>query len=440
MTALLVLPPAALGLDEVRRAVRALGYRLGPSASVVYWTPPSHAEYYRALLAGDVATCIANRKELSFRPDLVAYLHTDDGACAPALSFAPAVRAYTIKRGQLTVQGGARDNLDDPWRHTHLFNRLSGGDDGFYFFPYGYLFRCLGLGPINAFGHRIQADLDALARRPAEHLVVAIFGGSAAWSIYAQFEEMFCQRLQERLSRHLASAHPGTRVDVVNLAQNGNVVMNELITFLMFCDKLRPNIVIAHDGFNDLAYGQSTDAFLLRHGLTYPTNIEHWGAILHGTSEVPVIDLRAPCPVVNNPPAIIGAYGRRLVEFQTLAQSFGAVFVSGLQPMIYSKSRPSPAEEAHMAPYLDAAAHHAPMYKNMPLLYEKYLRAQPRLGIMHFVDFHSYFARFGAETTLFGDIVHTLPPGDDVIAAAYCDFVVAAVLPKITSAPRRMTT
>ena len=429
MSAILVLPPAETPATEIRRALRAMRYRLGDQAPIEVVAPDSHRTIYAEPLA-QLGLKLSHGLRITPDTQFVALLEDDAQQTAPIAGMPPHVRLYRIRRGQMMLQQGARDALDDAHLNSHLFNRLSGGVQGFYFFPYAYLFRNNGLGPTNEFGHRITANFDALAKRSADHKVIAIFGGSAGWSIFAQYEEMFSQRLEDKLNQRSQDQGLGWKFTVLNLAQNGNVALNEIMTYALFCDRVRPEAVIAHDGFNDLAYGQATDPQLLRHGITYQTNIEHWGKILHEPKDVPVVDLDGVCPVANAPPAILQSYARRQQQFQRLVQGHGALFVAALQPTIFSKPSNSPAEQQALEIQMAPDSHFRDVYKNMPLMYEKYVKLSGQLSLDLFANVHAHFAQFDASQTHFVDIMHTTPLGDEIIADYYDEFFARHVLPR----------
>lgn len=429
MSAILVLPAGELSLTEIQRALRAMRYRLGEQAAIQIAAPNSHRQGYALMLAA-AELKLADGLRISADVQFVALLEDENQQTVAVAGLPPETRLYRIRHGQMMLQQGTRDQGDDAHLDAHLFNRLSGGIQGFYFFPYAYLFRNNGLGPTNEFGHRVTANMDALAKRSPEHKVIAIFGGSAGWSIFAQYEEMFAQRLQDKLNERSAAAGLGLEFTVLNLAQNGNVALNEILTYTLFCDRVRPDAVIAHDGFNDLAYGQATDPQLLRHGITYQTNIEHWGQILHDTKDVPLVDLNGICPVLNAPPAILQCYARRLQQFQRLVQGQGAAFIAALQPTIFSKRSNSPAEKRALETQLAPTSHFREVYKNMPLLYEKYVKLAPQLALPLFANLHAHFASFDASQTHFVDIMHTTPLGDEIIAEYYNQFLAQHVLPR----------
>ena len=44
-------------------------------------------------------------------------------------------------------------------------------------------------------------------------------------------------------------------VHVLNLSQPGNVILNQIVNFTLYGHQLAPDIVIAHQGFNDVVNG-----------------------------------------------------------------------------------------------------------------------------------------------------------------------------------------
>ena len=128
---------------------------------------------------------------------------------------------------------------------SHIFNRLAPKKTRqFYYFPFGYLYRHISMGKTNEFGHRINADLNALKNRDKSHIVIAIFGGSGAASFYCLYEEMFSNLLQNRLNKE----YKDKTFNVLNFSQPGAVLINQINHYLLFCEALNPEIVIAHDG------------------------------------------------------------------------------------------------------------------------------------------------------------------------------------------------
>ncbi len=356
--------------------------------------------------------------------DIVVYLESKKELVPFRYSGVKGQRVYKVDYLGKLCSCQKLDDRDYPYYRSHAFNwagpRL---DDNFYYFPYGYLFRMTGMGPTNEFGHRIVADMDKLAQRPRTHKLVALFGGSAAWSIFSYHREMFSQRLEDKLNQHMAATAGTLSFTVLNFAAPGNVVLNQMQTYLLFCQKLRPDIVISHDGGNDLAYGKSSSPMLLnKHAITYQYNLEAWSHLLHDTYEFPLSWERDKIPSVNFPRSVIRSYIFRKGQFRDIVQAFGGIFVAGLQPMFFSKRALSPDEKKSMVLYKN---NEGPL-RNMHLLYDKLeevLEKKKPQEYEHFVNFHKLFSGYGAATTLMGDQIHTLPAGDEVIAGHYFDHI-----------------
>lgn len=316
----------------------------------------------------------------------------------------------------------------------HIFETSANPKDNqFSFFPYQYIFRCTGMGPTDEFNLRRPPESEHLLERGPEHVVIAVFGGSAAWSMYALYEEMFSQLLEGKLNRRAAACGLKRTFHVLNFAQQGNVVINEMLNFLLMASRWRPEVVIAHDGFNDLVYGQISDRFLLNTWqLTYQSNLESWPALLHplpGTTGRSV-QAAGNCDVRNYPRAILQAYLERVKQFETVCTSQGVRhFILGLQPTILSKKEMSDLEKVRTERHLDTSTDKmAPAYKNTTFLYEKLVPLM-RQRFSRIVDWPALFSAYGRESSLFGDVMHTAPAGDEIIAEGYAAYVERELFP-----------
>ena len=157
-----------------------------------------------------------------------------------------------------------------------------------------------------------------------------------------------------------------------------------------------------------------------RHDITYQYNLEDWGRILHNTKHIPTNQPDNPLVVHNIPQLIAKAYVTRKQQFRRMVEDAGGRFVWGLQPQVHSKAAMSPSESA----YVKGIASDNPVstaFKRIGYLYEKFLDLVQLPDDVEFVDVHRYFSRFGADESLFGDMAHTLPDGDERIAECYFD-------------------
>ena len=326
----------------------------------------------------------------------------------------------------LILKNQAVDERDYPAITAHAFNRFGprGGADHRGFFPYGFTFREPSLGgPIDAFGFRIDEDLAALRSRPASHKVVAVLGGSSAYSWYSFHDETFTERLEQKLQFELDRLDSEQRVTVLNFGQGGAVVLHEMIVWLLHVQQLRPEIVISHDGFNDLIWGMTSDPFLLDHDICAPHIFEAWCRILHGRDDVPLrLSTDGPYQPTNSPRTIIRAYIERKKQLDALVHNSGVHHIVALQPHSRSKSL-SPLEKQFGAmPRYNGLM--IEMLARMPMLYDQVVPAL-EASFPDFFDLHKYFARHGDDKTLFQDHAHTTPAGDDAIADAYFEHILA---------------
>jgi hypothetical protein len=328
----------------------------------------------------------------------------------------------------MRIQRGALDELDWPHLHAHSFNRLGplAQWDTMEYFPYGYIYRETGMGgPIDAFGFRIGGDLAAIAaERNDSELLVAVVGGSAAWSWYCFPDEMFPELLQTRLNVYLESIGSRRRARVLNFGQGAATVLNEIEVFLLHIEALRPNIVISHDGFNDALWGMTADPFLMRRGICAQHTFEAWSPRLHDRMDQPLRFPHAqPVTVVNGPEPIIKGYLARKRQLDRIVRGTGAAHIPGLQPYSGSKGARSAQEESNLSQQRYTWVWAEPN-RRMPLLYDMVSKAFDS-AFPHSVNCHTTFKRFGADVTLFQDMVHATPEGDLQIADLYADRLIA---------------
>lgn len=329
-------------------------------------------------------------------------------------------------RGMMT-QSMALEWDREAFAAKHIFNRLSETSEyGFYYFPYSHLFRYVKWGTFNELGFRTPYSLPEIRKKFPNAVIVAIFGGSTGFSILVPDEDAFSHQLEILLNGdgELGRA-VGKDFKVVNLAHPGNVVLAELINYTLFCDRLRPDIVISHDGWNDFIYGQVSDPMLTAdYRIAYADILEAWGRAIHETDGVAIdydlSDARAddfrPVQPKNAPETVIGAYFDRVRQFQTLVEANGARFISGFQPWTASKQALTESESRLRA---EAPLYYSALFDNMALLYEM---TESRLDAEkpdYSLNLHRAFAQLDASETHFGSLCHLLAPGERRIAEHY---------------------
>lgn len=454
---IVVFPDAgAVARPGLKRIAEAVRYRFGPSIPVHVAVDQQHS---------------ARAREVGLEPvePAAALSLTAPDAWVLALSFLPTgghgeggFESVTLPGDQASragkrlyimepdgflhpLQVNSDGSLDapcraehDPHLERHVFSRM--GTRNFrgaaYFFPYNgfYTGHPSAFGPIDEFGFRNAHDRAGLEKRGPEHVVIAVFGGSTVWSPCCLQPETFCSVLEDRLCAELSGKNGISKVSVVNFGISGHTVINEMFTWLLFCHKLRPEIVIAHDAFNDLANGVQTDPYLLnRNDMTYMAALERWGQRLMGAAHVPLTQSSDPGAMIripSSPQAVVRAYLTRKRQFSDLVESSGATFLWGTQPAWFGKSA-APAEVEKFAKIRALSGHLDPMYRALPQLYDMIRSVISQSKISHVIDVHAAFGKLTAEDDVFVDHAHLNPKGEAIIAAIYADAILDRILPTL---------
>lgn len=411
MRVLVVLPRDLPPVETVKRVIASLSWLARPIGAVHLAAPaPLVATCEAVFPQWKVVLYRATRSEREC--DAVVYL---PGAERPKRTLR-GLRVYSATAWGQLERDGPIDEVDYPYLRTHAFNRLGPRTDQFRFFPYVFTQLRTGLGPTNEYGHRIRVDMSALASRPSRHRVVAVFGNSSTESIYCHFDEMFTSVLEELLNRRSA-----VRYTVLNFGVTAAPLFYETVSYLLFCEQLRPEIVISNSGFVDLVNGQISDPYLLNKlRLTYYNPLERWAQVIHGTDAEPFTWPRSggPTPPGDHPRAIIAAYLRRRQQFGEVVQGAGATFITTLQPLIFSKQASSPYELGWVSRHPAVATGvQRPLFENTRHLYPRLIEAiQADRSGPAFLNIHDHFGKYGADVTLFEDFVHTTPAGDRLVA------------------------
>ncbi|MBU1042278.1 MAG: hypothetical protein KKF77_14375 [Proteobacteria bacterium] len=387
---------------------------------------------------GVSAVCPLTMLTPSFDGIAVSVLEKDGSlATVPAASKA-SLGYYIDRMGRIFSRETEITRDEYPELETHVFNRLGprGAGNTFYYYPYGYLFRDNSVGHIDSLGFRVPDDLSFLEGRPVSHKLAIVYGGSAAFSMYSTREEMFPTVAEKIINTALQKYGKGERVTVLNYGMHGNVLMNEILNFVLYCHKLKPDVVIAHDGWNDFAYGLMSDPHLLdKWQVAYQYNLENWSQLVHATFKRPVNQPGSPFEPRNLPFSVLRAYAYRKDQFAEMVKAAGAQFIPALQPCVYNKATLSPFE----ADRIDLRAHgmdcFSKVYPRIKTLYDTYLASVRADAPENFVDLPAVFSRYDEKTTLFADHVHTMPKGDHVIADVYAESLMPLLFGKQMTRP-----
>ena len=202
-----------------------------------------------------------------------------------------------------------------------------------------------------------------------------------------------------------------------------HVVINELLTYTLFCQELQPDYIIAHDGTNDFFCGMISDPYLLNeHNLTYQHEMEDWSHLLHKTEHISKTQTNIPFEVNNLTMNCIKAYVERKLQFQTTAELQGSTFIWGLQPLVYSKQSMSIEEIMYFEDIKTLKDPYLHQRKQIQFLYDYFENNVNLPDRVTLLNFNKYFKRYDENLTLFQDFVHTNPMGDEIISQYYFNF------------------
>ncbi len=321
--------------------------------------------------------------------------------------------AWSVADGQLVPRLHGDDPIYDAARgqpfSRSVLNR--GGVLYKYLNVFGHV-RSNGYGPVDGFGFRLQPDFHTLANRPANHLLVAMFGGSAVEGVWCFHDDTIPRQLEKRLQEEL-----GRPVTVLNFGVSAATILQEMNHYLLFCHRLRLDAVVDHTGHNDLLAGMMTDPGLLKaHDFIY--NIDHFINDF-GPDEVRFDRFNPPHLVAN-------AFVARVMQFAGLVAGAGIPFVFGLQPLSTDKPL-GPAETEAVNAFLDSRQANAVAERVMKLPFvNQFARHQlegalapDRHPLIRLADPAAAVAALGPDQEVFLDHVHLTACGNRAAADAY---------------------
>lgn len=321
---------------------------------------------------------------------------------------------------------------DESYLDEHIFSRLAPRvfRGTAYPFPYNGFYEALSssFSPIQSFGFRFSENLQELEKRNKNILLVTIFGGSCVFSPACLQNETFSSQISLILNRYIQQENKKySSAVVLNFGNSGATVLNEMITYLLFAQKLKPEIVIAHDIFNDFAHGLRTDPVLLaKYKITYLPELENWAQMLLNSPEVPLSQNTSashPFVIKSSPKRIIEAFLERKNQFLQIVEKSESIFLYGIQPAWFSKPH-APRETEKMNEIRKADLVNAPIYERMETLYKMAIENIKISPPKHFINVHEEFSMCGSEEEMFVDHAHLNAKGDKKVAQIYSNYII----------------
>lgn len=301
-------------------------------------------------------------------------------------------------------------------KHPFFRNTTHDNQSFLVFAPHIQLARNESFGIADEFGFRHPSHSDPDAQ--AQTTNVCLFGGSAAWGQGLHDRDTLANRLQKALNE-LPSQSP-RRFRVFNFSQPAATVMSQIIAFLLYGVAVRPHIVIAHDGFNDLYHGQQNDRHMLRAArYIYHPMLEQWSALLHGAP--PARTRSAPLPP--SPQQVVSTYIFRREQFAKITAAYGCRHIHGLQP--YLDSRPA-SNGPREAAYRRSRLYGTQENRNIRKLYDLLKQSPPETP---WIDFDAFFRTMESTHDYFFDIVHPTAEGNARMADHYAQLIATMTLP-----------
>jgi hypothetical protein len=401
--------------DYLANLQRTLGK---PLTDLSFAAPPDWMDAYAELaLPGRLQAQEIEHDARRFR-SLVFFrgaFHADQWSWSPHSLALLTPRIYVLQPwGQLRCTNRLVTRHEHRQIEKHPFFRNTTHDNQSFlaFAPHIQLARDESFGPADEFGFRHPAHTHL--ENDDKSINVCLFGGSAAWGQGLPDQGTLAYQLQEKLGN--APHSPGAKTfRVYNFAQPAATVVGEIITFLLYAVAVKPHIVIAHDGFNDLYYGQQNDRNMLRAArYAYHPMLEQWSSLLHG----------APAPRANgrippSPQQIVDSYAFRRDQFAQVTSAFGCLHIHGLQPYLDSRANSGgPREAAYRCSDLYSTQEN----RNMRRLYDQLKVSIPQAP---WIDFDENFRSMIDAHDCFFDIVHPTAEGNARMADNYSQLIAA---------------
>ena len=311
----------------------------------------------------------------------------------------------------------------------NIFNRISSQSEyGFYYFPYGYLFRYPKWGTLNSLGFRSKYEIEWIKRNRNDLILCIFSGGSTGFDILVPDEDTIAYGLENelRIMQQKGVLEKDKEVVVLNISQPGNLILNQITNYILFAMELKPDVVISHYGANDIGCGLINDATLLnKYGIGYADVLESWGKAIHESEESIAMDWNTddrhmkPAPLTNFPRAVIEAMDMRIKQYSNIVKAENSIFIAGFQPWITSKYNHSDDE-------IKANSIYNPYYKNMYLAapeafrqYSQKLKTDVTKSDHGIVDISKCFSGLVSDVTHFGDVCHLTKHGNKICINEY---------------------
>ncbi len=197
---------------------------------------------------------------------------------------------------------------------------------------------------LDYFGFRNETSEIYFAPKPENDFLIVMTGGSeaAGWT----HERPIIERLEDILQNH--PKFEGIPVRVLNLAMSSHTLPNEINAFVHLAFNLHPDIVISHTGWNDMMFGHSVPEPFKRLGLNYFAANVDWLPRLYALSTDSIISQwQYGDQDTEDVFIVVDSFLRNLEKYRTIAESSGALFISGIQGYNHAPPRDETHRKVH---------------------------------------------------------------------------------------------
>ena len=326
------------------------------------------------------------------------------------------------------------ENFDhNSFIQKNIFNKISHKSRyGFYFWPYGYLFRYYKWGGINELGFREKNNFDEIEKKYENYYKIGFFGGSTGFDILVKDEDTIVKKLEKKLNNNLELVRKCGLFKIINFSQPGNLVFSQILNYIQFSVLMNLKLIISHNPSNDFGTTPMNDPKIVKsYKLAYVDMMEAFAEKIHEPDNVKIdvnfcdtndIKNFKPAPIKTDVDTIIKSYLTRLYQFKELSEESNKLFISGYQPFIFSKKNLSDFEKKKLESY---KPYYKKVYDIIPKIYDKFGQDY-EIDVakeINFINFHKKFFNLSREISHFGDTVHLLEPGNELIAEEYYKYI-----------------
>jgi hypothetical protein len=309
-----------------------------------------------------------------------------------------------------------------------IFSRIHSSQKGnFGLLPYGYTHRTIGYGHVNELGYRVPNDYHKYANREDNHKLIVFFGGSACNSMCCRYENMFTNVLEDQLKKMYEDQD--VKFTVLNFGMPGHLVLDQIISYMLYVEEIKPDIVVSYDMLNDfLCGGVNDEKFIKKFKVNYNFIYEEWAKDLYQSKEKLSWDIFGYFDNKDlTPKDIFDVYYYRKKQFEHMVKSNGSIFVSVYQPLVFSKKELSKDEKRKFDYYTPPGLQR--YYPYLEVLYNKFDNyIEDKDDFEYTLNLHKEFGIYGSEVEVFADSAHTVDSGDKLIGEHIARFLKKDVL------------